>query len=109
MAQYKHSRLGSLKLSGLDNHNRTFGGTMVTFIFALLLMLVIAGIFTISVTFTSDSPEEVSEDGAIILSDDLANGGIYSDHINGGWTFVPNLTPDTVKWTLNNASGHTTK
>ena len=106
MAQYKHSRLASLKLSGLDNHSRTFGGTMVTFIFALLLMFVIAGIISISVTFTSDSPQEVSDDGAIILSSELAKGGIYSDHINGSWTFVPNVTPDIAQKSLSDEDGY---
>ena len=106
MAQYKHSRFPGLKLTGLDGHNRTFSSTMITFIFALLLMFVLAGIITIGVTFTSDSPVDTADNGAIILSDELATGGIYSDHINGGWTFVPNLTPDTVKTSLDNAKGY---
>ncbi len=106
MAQYKHSRSLNVRLSGLDNHGRTFSGTMVAFIFALLLMFVLAGIIAISVSFASDSPEEISESGAIVLSSELASGGIYSDHINSGWTFIPNLTPEVAKTSLDNTSGY---
>jgi signal transduction histidine kinase len=104
MAQYKHSRFALPKIPGSDGHGRTFSGTMLTFIFALLLMLVIAGIISIVVSFTTISPKEISDNGAHILSDELATGGIYSDHIPDGWTFVPNVTPEIAEATLANAN-----
>ena len=104
MAQYKHSRLPNFKLFGSDPHNRTFSGTMLTFIFALLLMFVIAGIISIVVSFQREYPTEITDKGAIRLSDELANGGLYSDHIPDGWTFVPNITPEIAEITLANAN-----
>ena len=55
MAQYKHSRLARLKLSDSDVNGRTFGGTMLAFIFALILMLVAAGIVSIGISFPTES------------------------------------------------------
>ncbi|MBR4403580.1 MAG: hypothetical protein IKT10_00545 [Clostridiales bacterium] len=104
MAQYRHSRLVSLKLAGADGRGRTFGGTMLAFIFALLLVLVIAGIISIGITFTTDSTPYYDESkGTLILSDALALDGPYSSHVTSGWTFVPNVTPDTVKTSLEHA------
>lgn len=100
MAQYRHSRLFNLKRSVSDDHGRTFGGTMLMFIFALLLTLVLAGIISISATFEKKSPELIADSGAIILSDELATGGLYSDHISSGWTFVPNVSPEVVQTSL---------
>ncbi len=97
MAQYKHSRLAKLKLKGSDAHGRSFGGTMIAFIFALLLTLVIAGIISIGITFTTDSTPSLDPyKGTIALSNTLAWDGPYSNHISEGWTFVPNVTPDMV-------------
>ena len=108
MAQYKHSRLGSLKFPGSDSRNRTFGGTMLAFIFALLLVLVIAGIISIGITYTTDSTPVYNEDrGTLILSDTLALDGPYSSHATGGWTFVPNITPETAKASLAHAMNTT--
>ena len=108
MAQYKHSRLGSLKFPGSDSRNRTFGGTMLAFIFALLLVLVIAGIISIGITYTTDSIPVYNEDrGTLILSDTLALDGPYSSHATGGWTFVPNITPETAKASLAHAMNTT--
>lgn len=105
MAQYKHSRLARLKLSDSDVNGRTFGGTMLAFIFALILMLVAAGIVSIGITFTTDStPVQDPEKGTLILSDALALEGPYSSHVNEGWTFVPNVTPEIVKSSLAHAS-----
>ena len=104
MAQYKHSRLGSIRFPGSDSHNRTFSGTMLAFVFALLLVLVIAGVISIGITFTTDSIPVYNEDrGTLILSDTLALDGPYSSHVTGGWTFVPNVTPETAKTSLTNA------
>ena len=104
MAQYRHSRLGSLKFPGSDTRNRTFGGTMLAFIFALLLVLVIAGVISIGITFTTDTTPVYNEDkGTLILSDTLALDGPYSSHVTGGWTFVPNVTPETARSSLAHA------
>lgn len=101
MAQYRHSRLAKIRLTGPDPNNRTFSGTMLAFIFALLLMLVIAGMISIGITFTTDStPIRDPYKGTLKLSDTLAYDGPYSSHINEGWTFVPNLTPDMVETSL---------
>ena len=100
MAQYRHSRLSNLKRSVSDDHGRTFGGTMLMFIFALLLTLVLAGIISISATFEKKTPDVIAESGAIRLSDELATGGLYSDHISSGWTFVPNVSPEVVQTSL---------
>ena len=97
MAQYKHSRLAKIRLTGPDPNNRTFSGTMLAFIFALLLTLVIAGIISIGITFTTDSTPSLDPyKGTIALSNTLAWDGPYSNHISEGWTFVPNVTPDMV-------------
>ena len=104
MSQYKHSRLALPKLTGSDPHSRTFSGTMVTFICALLLMFVMAGIISIIISFNNESPTEISDRGAIVLSDSLSTGGLVSDHIPGGWTFVPNITPEIAEKTLLNAN-----
>ena len=97
MAQYRHSRLAKIRLTGPDPNNRTFSGTMLAFIFALLLTLVIAGIISIGITFTTDSTPSLDPyKGTIALSDTLAWDGPYSNHISEGWTFVPNVTPDKV-------------
>ena len=104
MAQYRHSRLGSLKFPGSDTRNRTFGGTMLAFIFVLLLVLVIAGVISIGITFTTDTTPVYNEDkGTLILSDTLALDGPYSSHVTGGWTFVPNVTPETARSSLAHA------
>ena len=104
MAQYRHSRLVSLKLAGGDGRGRTFGGTMIAFIFALLFVLIIAGIISIGITFTTDSMPDYNEYRDVhLLSGTLALDGPYSSHVNNNWTFVPNVTPETVK-TWNNAS-----
>lgn len=103
MAQYKHSKLVGFKFTDPDTHSRTFGGTMLTFIFALIIMMVMAGILSIVITYANEHPTNYSKDGALILSEDLATGGIYSDHIPGGWTFVPNVSPEIVKSSLSNA------
>ena len=79
---------------------------MLLFIFALLLMLVMAGIIALTVSFGNESPDTISDSGAIVLSDELATGGIYSDHIPGGWTFVPNISPEAAGTALNNATGY---
>ena len=100
MTQYRHSRLFNLKRSVSDDHGRTFGGTMLMFIFALLLTLVLAGIISISATFEKKTPDLISDSGAIILSNELATGGLYSDHISSGWTFVPNVSPEVVQTSL---------
>ena len=105
MAQYKHSRLAKLKLKGSDAHGRSFGGTMIAFIFAMLLMLVAAGIISIGITFTTDSTPKINtEKGTLELSDALALDGPYSSHVNSGWTFVPNVSPDMTKAILEHAS-----
>ena len=106
MAQYKHSRFAGIRFPGSEPHVRTFSGTMVTFIFALLLMFVLAGFISILSTYTNISPDEVSDSGAIVLSEELANGGLFSNHIPGGWTFIPNMTPETVKTSLANATNY---
>ena len=103
MTQYKHSKLVGFKFTDPDTHSRTFGGTMLTFIFALIIMMVMAGILSIVITYANEHPTNYSKDGALILSEDLATGGIYSDHIPGGWTFVPNVSPEIVKSSLSNA------
>ena len=103
MAQYKHSKLVGFKFTDPDTHSRTFGGTMLTFIFALIVMMVMAGIIGIAVTYANEYPTNYSNDGALILSEELATGGIYSDHIPNGWTFVPNVSPEIVKACLDNA------
>ena len=104
MAQYKHSRISSLKLSGSDAHGRTFGGTMLAFIFALLLMLVIAGIISIGITFSTDSTARKNpKTGTLEITDDLALDGPYSSHVSEGWTFVPNVTPDMVNSSIEHA------
>ena len=103
MAQYKHSKLVGFKFTDPDTHSRTFGGTMLTFIFALIIMMVMAGILSIVITYANEHPTNYSKEGALILSEDLATGGIYSDHIPGGWTFVPNVSPEIVKSSLSNA------
>ena len=103
MAQYKHSKLVGFKFTDPDTHSRTFGGTMLTFIFALIIMMVMAGILSIVITYANEHPTNYSKDGALILSENLATGGIYSDHIPGGWTFVPNVSPEIVKSSLSNA------
>ncbi len=101
MAQYKHSRLARIKLTGSDAHGRSFGGTMIAFIFAMLLMLVAAGIISIGITFTTDSTPEIdAENGTLKLSDSLVLDGPYSSHVNTGWTFVPNVSPDMANATL---------
>ena len=94
MAQYKHSRLAKLRMSGPDPNNRTFSGTMLAFITVLILVLVIAGIISIGITFTTDSnPVPNPAKKTLVLSDSLALVGPYSSHVNEGWTFVPNVTP----------------
>ena len=104
MAQYRHSRLISLKLSGADGRGRTFGGTMLAFIFALLLVLVIAGIISIGITFTTDSTPDYNENRDVhMLSGALALDGPYSSHVTNNWTFVPNVTPETVGASLEHA------
>ncbi len=101
MAQYKHSRLARIKLTGSDAHGRSFGGTMIAFIFAMLLMLVAAGIISIGITFITDSTPEIdAENGTLKLSDSLVLDGPYSSHVNTGWTFVPNVSPDMANATL---------
>ena len=77
---------------------------MLTFICALLLMFVMAGIISIIISFNNESPTEISDRGAILLSDSLSTGGLVSDHIPGGWTFVPNITPEIAEKTLLNAN-----
>ena len=104
MAQYKHSRLARIKLTGSDAHGRSFGGTMIAFIFAMLLMLVAGGIISIGITFTTDSTPELTDKGTLILSDALALDGPYSSHVNTGWTFVPNVSPDMANATLEHES-----
>lgn len=104
MAQYKHSRLARIKLTGSDAHGRSFGGTMIAFIFAMLLMLVAGGIISIGITFTTDSTPELTDKGTLILSDALALDGPYSSHVNTGWTFVPNISPDMANATLEHES-----
>ena len=108
MAQYKHSRLSSIRLAGSDSHTRTFGGTMLTFIFALLLMLVIAGVISIGITFSTDSTAKINDaKGTLELTGDLALDGPYSSHVTEGWTFVPNVTPEMVSSGLaRSAKGH---
>ena len=107
MAQYKHSRLARIKLTGSDVHGRSFGGTMVAFIFAMLLMLVAAGVISIGITFTTDSTPKINtEKGTLELSDALALDGPYSSHVNDGWTFVPNISPDMAKTSLEHANGN---
>ena len=108
MAQYKHSRFANLKIPGPEPHARTFSGTMVTFIFALLFMFVLAGIISLLSTYTNVTPDRVSDSGAVMLSDELVSGKLLSDHIPEGWTFVPNVTPETVKTSLNNATSYST-
>ncbi len=101
MAQYKHSRLERLKLSDSEVNGRSFGGTMLAFIFALILMLVAAGIVSIGITFTTDSTPEIDPDtGNLILSDALVLDGPYSSHVTQGWTFVPNITPEMAEASL---------
>ena len=74
---------------------------MLAFIFALILMLVAAGIVSIGITFTTDStPERDPEKGTLILSNALALDGPYSSHVTGGWTFVPNISPETAESSL---------
>lgn len=105
MAQYKHSRLARVKLTGSDAHGRSFGGTMIAFIFAMLLMLVAGGIISIGITFTTDSTPEINTDkGTLELSDALALDGPYSSHVNTGWTFVPNISPDMANASLEHES-----
>ena len=104
MAQYRHSRLVSLKLSGADGRGRSFGGTMLAFIFALLLVLVIAGIISIGITFTTDSTPVYHEHRDVHqLSSALALDGPYSSHVTNNWTYVPNVTPETVRASLEHA------
>ena len=103
MAQYKHSRISSLKLSGSDAHGRTFGGTMLAFIFALLLMLVIAGIISIGITFSTDIivgfPGETDEqfrktlDLADYCKFDLAYTFVYSPRSGTPAAKMPDDTP----------------
>lgn len=105
MAQYKHSRLARLKLSDSDANGRSFGGTMLAFIFALILTLVVAGIISIGITFTTDSTPDIDPDtGTLILNDTLVLDGPYSSHVNYGWTFVPNITPEMAEAGLSHAS-----
>ena len=105
MAQYRHSRLARLKLSDSDVNGRTFGGTMLAFIFVLILMLVAAGIVSIGITFTTDStPVPNPANGTLVLSDMLALDGPYSSHVNEGWSFVPNVSPEIVSSSLSHAS-----
>ena len=105
MAQYRHSRFTRKKLPGSDAHGRTFGGTMLTFIFALLLVLVVAGIVSIGITFQTDTnPVANPAKGTLVLSDTLALEGPYSSHVNNGWTFVPNVTPEIVSTSLERAA-----
>ncbi len=104
MAQYKHSKSFRLRTEGTLTRNRTFGGTMLTFIFALLIVLVIAGVISIGITFTTDStPVPNPDKGTLVLSDALLIDGPYSSHITEGWTFVPNISPDIVGTSLENA------
>lgn len=101
MAQYKHSRLERLKLSDPDVNGRSFGGTMLAFIFALILTLVAAGIVSIGITFTTDSTPDIDPDtGNLILSNALVLDGPYSSHVTEGWTFVPNITPEMAETSL---------
>ena len=94
----------SLKLAGTDGRGRTFGGTMLAFIFALLLVLVIAGIISIGITFTTDSTPDYNKYKDVhLLSGALALDGPYSSHVNNNWTFVPNVTPETAKTSLEHA------
>ena len=110
MAQYKHSRLARIKLTGSDAHGRSFGGTMIAFIFAMLLMLVAAGIISIGITFTTDStPEFDTENGTLKLSDSLVLDGPYSSHVNTGWTFVPNISPDMANASLEHETSDLSK
>ncbi len=105
MAQYRHSRLARLKLSDSEVNGRSFGGTMIAFIFALILTLVVAGIISIGITFTTDSTPEIDPDtGTLKLSDALVLDGPYSSHVNSGWTFVPNITPEMAEAGLAHAS-----
>lgn len=105
MAQYKHSRFPGIKFPSSDAHGRTFGGTMVAFIFALLLMLVIAGIISIGITFTTDSTPDINtKRKTLVLSDSLALDGPYSSHVHDGWYFVPNVSPEIVKTSLERTS-----
>ena len=78
---------------------------MIAFIFAMLLMLVAAGIISIGITFTTDSTPKINtEKGTLELSDALALDGPYSSHVNSGWTFVPNVSPDMTKAILDHTS-----
>ena len=104
MAQYKHGKFVGFRFTDPDTHSRTFGGTMLTFIFALILMLVMAGIISIIVTYSNAFPANYDDNGALILSDNLSTGGIYSDKIPSGWTFVPNISPEIAQITLDNAT-----
>ena len=71
---------------------------MIAFIFAMLIMLVAAGIISIGITFTTDSTPKINtEKGTLELSDALALDGPYSSHVNTGWTFVPNVSPDMAR------------
>ena len=94
----------SLKLAGTDGRGRTFGGTMLAFIFALLLVLVIAGIISIGITFTTDSTPDYNKYKDVhLLSGALALDGPYSSHVNNNWTFVPNVTPEMARTSLEHA------
>ena len=96
MAQYKHSKLTDFKPFGTDIRSRTFGGTMLMFIFALLLILVLAGIISISITFSNASPIKISDSGATVLGEELYTGFMESNRVPSGWTFVPNVSPESV-------------
>ena len=77
---------------------------MLAFIFALLLVLVIAGIISIGITFTTDSTPVYHEHRDVHqLSSALALDGPYSSHVTNNWTYVPNVTPETVRASLEHA------
>ena len=89
MAQYKHRRLTGLKTLNTGINDKSFGRTMLTVIFVLLLMLLVVGFLSIGINFTNDSePVAITDDGTIYLSDDLALDDAQSSHVTDGWTFV---------------------
>ncbi|MCQ2502649.1 MAG: MFS domain-containing histidine kinase [Saccharofermentans sp.] len=104
MAQYKHRRLTGLKTLNSGINDKSFGRTMLTVIFVLLLMLLVVGFLSIGISFTNDTePVAITEDGTIFLSDDLALDDAQSSHVTDGWTFVPNISPDIAEYTLGQA------
>lgn len=104
MAQYKHSRLANFKFFGSDFHNRSFVGTLVTFIVALLAVIIYAGIISVSGSFmTVTAPTIDHEKSTLTLSDTMALNDPFISQISEGWTFIPNITPDMVKTELDDA------